>query len=74
MVKRKGKKAFRIVSIIALYLLVLGGVNWLLIGIGDFNFVSMIWNDTLFKRVFYTVIGLSGVWSVIPITKWAVSK
>lgn len=47
---------------IALALTIIGAVNWGLIGIADFNLVAFIFGDgTLFSRVIYTLVGISGL-------------
>ena len=55
----------KIIDTIALILVIIGAINWGLIGIFQFNLV-----DTLFgigsaiSRVVYTLVGLSGLWSI----------
>ena len=47
---------------IALALTIIGAINWGLIGIADFNLVAFIFGDgTLFSRVIYTLVGISGL-------------
>ncbi|MDD4832200.1 MAG: DUF378 domain-containing protein [Clostridia bacterium] len=56
------KRGFNVVSIIALILIIIGALNWLLVGIFDFNFVgwitgSMIW----LERLIYVLVGIAGI-------------
>lgn len=51
------------VDIIALVLLIVGGLNWLLIGLVDFNLVSTLFGDmTILSRIVYILVGLSALW------------
>lgn len=55
----------KVIDTIALILVIIGAINWGLIGIFNFNLV-----DTLFgvgsaiSRIVYTLVGLSGLWSI----------
>lgn len=51
------------VDIIALILLIVGGLNWLLIGLVDFNLVATLFGDmTMLSRIVYILVGLSALW------------
>ncbi|HPG92862.1 MAG TPA: DUF378 domain-containing protein [Clostridia bacterium] len=59
------KRGFNIVSIIALILIIIGALNWLLVGIFDFNLVgwitgSMIWLET----AIYILVGIAGIFMI----------
>lgn len=48
---------------IALILLVIGGLNWGLIGIFQWNLVAVIFGDmSMVARVIYTLVGLSAIY------------
>ena len=50
---------------IILVLIIVGAVNWGLIGFFDFNLVSGIFGDaTAFTRVIYALVGLSGLYMI----------
>ena len=51
---------------IALILTIVGGVNWGLIGIFQFDLVAWLFggSGSLLSRLIYTVIGLSGLWCI----------
>lgn len=50
---------------IALALVVIGAVNWGLIGFFDFDLVRAIFGDmTLFSRIIYALVGVSGLYSL----------
>lgn len=51
---------------IALFLLVVGGLNWGLIGIFKFDFVAWLFGgpDELLSRIIYTLVGISALWCI----------
>lgn len=55
----------RTIDTIALVLIIVGAINWGLIGLFNFNLV-----DTLFgvgsalSRIVYTLVGVSGLWAI----------
>ena len=55
----------KIVDKIALVLIIVGAVNWGLIGLFKFNLVEAIFGDmTILARVIYGLVGLSGLWGI----------
>lgn len=48
---------------IALVIVIIGAVNWLLIGIFDFNLVAFIFDDlsTVISRIIYSLVGIAGL-------------
>ena len=51
-------------NITALTLVIIGAVNWLLVGIFQFDLVAFIFGGqaALISRVIYTLVGLAGLW------------
>lgn len=51
---------------IALVLVIIGALNWLLIGLGNYNLVGAIFGGDLssFSRFIYTLVGISGLWLI----------
>lgn len=50
----------------ALVLLVIGGLNWLLVGAFNFDLVAAIFGDmTPAARVVYVLVGLAAIWTLI---------
>lgn len=48
---------------ICLWLTIIGGLNWGLIGLFDFNLVSFIFDDiTILSRIVYSIVGLSAAY------------
>ncbi len=55
----------KIIDKIALVLIIIGAINWGLIGIFNFNLVAAIFGDmTLISRIIYGLVGLSGLWGI----------
>lgn len=51
---------------IALLLVIVGALNWLLVGIFEFDLVAEIFGDmSTATRVLYTIVGISGLYLVI---------
>ena len=51
---------------LALLLIIIGGLNWGLIGLLDFDLVAWLFggSGSLFSRLIYTVVGLAGLWCI----------
>lgn len=55
----------KIIDKIALVLVIIGAINWGLIGIFNFNLVEMIFgNMTMIARIIYALVGVSGLWAI----------
>ena len=55
----------KVIDKIALVLVVIGAINWGLIGFFNFNLVSTIFGDmTVISRIIYALVGISGLWSI----------
>ena len=50
---------------IALTLVIVGALNWLLIGLFDFDLVASLFGImSTFSRIIYTLVGISGILSI----------
>ncbi|MCI8411643.1 MAG: DUF378 domain-containing protein [Clostridia bacterium] len=55
----------KVIDKIALALIIIGAINWGLIGIFNFNLVAAIFGDmTIISRIVYGLVGLSGLWGI----------
>lgn len=55
----------RIIDKIALALIIIGAINWGLIGLLRFNLVELLFGDmTLLARIVYSLVGISGLWGI----------
>ena len=62
----------RTINTITLVLLIVGGLNWLLVGAFDFDLVAALFGDmTPLSRIVYVLVGLSALWQLIPLFRGA---
>ena len=55
----------KVIDKIALVLIIIGAINWGLIGFFNFNLVSAIFGDmTIISRIIYALVGISGLWGI----------
>lgn len=55
----------KIINYIALTLVIVGALNWLLVGIFSFNLVDFLFGSlSLLTRIIYILVGISGLWSI----------
>lgn len=54
----------RTLSIIALVLMVIGAINWGLMGLFGFNLVTFLFGDTFLTPLTYIVVGLAGLYGI----------
>lgn len=58
-------KIMKILYYIALTLVIIGAINWLLIGLFSFDLVAMLFGDmSLLSRIVYSLVGISGLVSI----------
>lgn len=64
-IKTERGKSMKVIDKIALVLLIIGAINWGLIGFFGFNLVATIFGDmTVLSRIIYGLVGLSGLWGI----------
>lgn len=51
---------------ISLILVIIGALNWLLVGLFQFDLVAALFGgqDAVLSRIIYTLVGLAGIWSI----------
>lgn len=55
----------KVVDTIALVLIIIGAINWGLIGIFNFNLVDTLFGTmSVLSRIIYTLVGISGLWGI----------
>jgi uncharacterized protein len=56
------------VNLITLGLVIVGGLNWGLVGLVDWNLVASLFGDgSLLSRTVYVLVGVSALWQVVPL-------
>jgi len=60
----------KLVNILTLVLVVVGAVNWGLVGLFRFDLVAAIFGgqQAVLSRIVYALVGLSGLYQLIPLT------
>jgi uncharacterized protein len=59
----------KVLDILVTVLLVIGAINWGLVGIFGFNLVGVLFGEaTALTRVIYTFVGLSGIYEAFNFT------
>lgn len=57
-------------NLTTLILLVIGGINWGLVGAADFNLVAALFGlDSWLSNLVYVLVGLSALWQLMPLSK-----
>ena len=56
-------------NIVTLVLVIIGGINWGLVGLAQFDLVAAIFGgqDAVLSRIVYVLVGLSALWQIIPL-------
>ena len=57
-------------NLITLILVIVGGVNWGLVGLFNFDLVAtLLGAGSLLARIVYVLVGLSALWQLIPLAR-----
>jgi uncharacterized membrane protein YuzA (DUF378 family) len=61
----------RVLNIVTLLLIIVGGLNWLLVGVADFDLVAAIFGgqDSALATIVYVLVGLSALWQLVPFSR-----
>lgn len=60
----------KIINGIALTLVIIGALNWLLVGLFEFNLVNMLLGSlSALTRIVYTLVGIAGIWCIALYSK-----
>lgn len=58
-------------NLVTLVLVIIGGINWGLVGLAQFDLVAAIFGgqDATLSRIVYVLVGLSALWQIIPLVR-----
>lgn len=58
-------------NLVTLLLVIIGGINWGLVGLAQFDLVAALFGgqDAALARVVYTLVGLSALWQVVALAR-----
>lgn len=69
------RSAMSALDYLAMALLIIGGLNWAMIGLFDVNVVATLFGaETAVTRIIYVVVGLAALYSIYTTAKMANSK
>lgn len=55
----------KILNFIVLTIVIIGALNWLLIGLIDFNLVDTLFGvGSILSKIIYIIVGIGGIWSL----------
>ncbi len=55
----------KVIDTIALILVIIGAINWGLIGFFNFNLVDTLFGAmSIISRIIYALVGIAGLWSI----------
>jgi uncharacterized membrane protein YuzA (DUF378 family) len=65
----------RVLNPLALLLVIVGGINWLLVGIAQFDLVAALTGNefgetSLLSSAIYVLVGLSAIWLLPTLARW----
>lgn len=58
-----------VIDWIALVLIIIGGLNWGLVGVAGFNLVEALFGAGMLTTIVYDLVGLSALWSIYYLFK-----
>lgn len=60
----------RAINFITLTLVIVGGLNWGLVGLFNFDLVAALFGEmSALSRIVYVLVGASALWQIIPLLK-----
>jgi hypothetical protein len=64
-------ESMKALNLLTLYLIVVGGLNWLLVGLFQFDLVASLFGgqDSSLSRLVYILVGISALYQLIPFAK-----
>ena len=59
------------VNLVTLVLIIVGGINWLLVGLFQFDLVAALFGGQAapLSRIVYVLVGLSALWQFVPLSR-----
>jgi uncharacterized membrane protein YuzA (DUF378 family) len=58
-------------NVVTLLLIIIGGINWLLVGLFQLDIVAALFGgqQALLARIVYILVGLSALWQLVPLSQ-----
>jgi uncharacterized protein len=62
------EKEMKPLNLITLIFVIVGGLNWGLVGLFNFDLVATLFGDgSILARLVYILVGLSALWQLVPL-------
>lgn len=63
-------------DIVALIIMIIGALNWGLIGLFQFDAVAALCGGTasIIARIIYTIVALAGIWGIVMLCKGSLTR
>jgi hypothetical protein len=62
------ERTMKPLNLITLILLIVGGLNWGLVGLLNFDLVpALVGAGSMLARIVYSLVGLSALWQLVPL-------
>jgi uncharacterized membrane protein YuzA (DUF378 family) len=60
-----------LLNIVTLLLIIVGGLNWLVVGLFEFDLVAAMFGgqDAALSRIVYILVGFSALWQLVPFAR-----
>ena len=69
-VDRTQRRGLNAIDLIAMALLIIGGINWGLVGLADVDLVATLFGEqSTLSRIVYALVGLSALWCIYTATR-----
>jgi uncharacterized protein len=60
----------RLINILTLVLVIVGGLNWGLVGLFGFDLVAALFGTmSALSRIVYVLVGISALWQIVPLVR-----
>ena len=61
----------RALNLLTLLLIIIGGVNWLLVGVENFDLVAALFGgqQAILSKVVYFLVGVSALWQIVTFVR-----
>lgn len=64
--------SLRAIDYISMVLMIIGGINWGLVGLADFDLVAALFGEMSgLSRVIYVLVGLAALYGIYMVTRWS---
>lgn len=66
----------KFLNVVTLLLVIIGGINWGLVGAAQFDLVATLFGgtDAPLARVVYVLVGLSALWQIVPLLSGSAAR